>query len=237
MTHDPSPDELTLQHLLGAALDASGAERRRDEVQVLDLACGECREVEVVSSAALEKLGRTGAVLRFTGADIRGAEIDTARRRARKLAEAGATVEFLQTDCANLEDHRELGRSFDLVFLRHQNYWHDRPAWRRIFANGLRRLHDSGLLVISSYFDAEHDLAVRAITAAGGELVTSVRNRNSRALPTPGKSVDRHLAVFRRQGPALDRLQQLQHQPRGVEAANQGSGLKDQAPGPAVLPF
>jgi SAM-dependent methyltransferase len=195
---DSSPDEITLRRLLDSAFDHSGATARRDEVQVLDLACGECREVEAVSAAALEKLGRKGAALRFTGADIRGAEIDTARRRARRLAEGGAAVEFLQKDCAKLEDHRELGRSFDVVFLRHQNFWHDRPAWRRIFSNGLARLNDSGLLVITSYFDVEHDLAVKAITAAGGELITSVRNRDSRGLPTAGKSVDRHLAVFRR---------------------------------------
>jgi len=194
----PSSDELSLQRLLTASLEASGAEARRDEVQVLDLACGECREVEVVSAAALEKLGRQGAALRFTGADIRGAELDLAHRRSRALAEAGAEMEFLPADCSKLEDHGELGRSFDLVFLRHQNFWHDRPAWRRIFANGLARLNGSGLLVISSYFDKEHELAVKAITAAGGELVTSVRNSDSRALPTEGKSVDRHLAVFRK---------------------------------------
>jgi len=195
---DSSPDEITLRRLLTSALEEAGAAPRRDAVEVLDLACGECREVEVVSAAALEKLGREGAALRFTGADIRGAELDLARRRARPLAEAGADVEFLQTDCARLDDHGELGRSFDLVFLRHQNYWHDRPAWRKIFAGGLARLDDSGLLVISSYFDVEHDLAVKAITAAGGELVTSVRNGDSRALPAKGKSVDRHLAVFRK---------------------------------------
>jgi len=85
-----------------------------------------------------------------------------------------------------------------MVFLRHQNYWHDRRAWRRIFQNGMERLTESGLLVITSYFDLEHELAVKAITAAGGELVTSVRNKESRALPTDGKSVDRHLAVFRK---------------------------------------
>ena len=196
---DPAPDELSLQRLLTSALDAACVEPRRDEVQVLDLACGECREVEVVAAAALEKLGRAGAALRFTGADIRGAQLDDARARGRLLRKPGTAVDFLEQDCAKLPDLKELGRGFDMVFLRHQNYWNDRRAWRRIFQNGLERLHDSGLLVISSYFDVEHELAVKAITAAGGELVTSVQNKDSRALPTPGKSVDRHLAVFRKQ--------------------------------------
>ena len=44
-----------------------------------------------------------------------------------------------------------------------------------------------------------HDAIVgREVAAAGGELVTSLRNADSRGLPTAGKSVDRHLAVFRR---------------------------------------
>jgi chemotaxis methyl-accepting protein methylase len=195
---EPSPDELTLQRLLTSALETAGAPAAREEVQVLDLACGACREVEVVSAAALEKLGRKGAGLRFVGADIRGAQIGEARDRARKLTEKGAKVEFMEADCAKLDAHGELGREFDLVFLRHQNFWHERKAWRRIFQNGMERLNDSGLLVITSYFDLEHELAVKAITEAGGELVTSVRNTGSRELATPGKSIDRHLAVFRK---------------------------------------
>jgi chemotaxis methyl-accepting protein methylase len=191
-------DEQKLQRLLTTALTKAGVQPQRDEVQVLDLACGACREVEAVSAAALETLGRRGAALRFAGADIRGAQIGEARRRARALREKGAQVEFMEADCSKLRDHRELGREFDMVFLRHQNFWHGRREWRRIFEQGMDRLNDSGLLVITSYFDLEHELAVKAIREAGGELITSVRNNSSRELATPGKSIDRHLAVFRR---------------------------------------
>lgn len=196
---DPlAADELSLHRLLTSALDAAAAPPRRDEVQILDLACGECREVETVSAAALQKLGRPGAALRFVGADIRGAQLDDARARGRRMRKPGTDVEFLEQDCSKLPDIKELGKDFDMVFLRHQNYWNDRRAWRRIFQNGVERLSESGLIVITSYFDLEHELAVKAITAAGGELVTSVRNKDSRALSTEGKSVDRHLAVFRK---------------------------------------
>ena len=191
-------DEQSLHRLLSSALDTARADTRRDEIQILDLACGECREVETVSATALKKLGRPGAALRFVGADIRGAQLDDARARGRKLRKPGTDVEFLEQDCSKLPDLKELGKGFDMVFLRHQNYCHDRRAWRRIFQGGMERLSDSGLLVITSYFDLEHELALKAIQAAGGELVTTVRNADSRALPTAGKSVDRHLAVFRR---------------------------------------
>ena len=197
---DPSPDETSLHRLLSSALDLTlpAVEKARDEVQVLDLACGECREVEVVSSVAAAKLGKHGAALRFVGADIRGAQIGDARARAKVLRESGASVEFLEQDCSKLKDLTELGGGFDMVFLRHQNFWNDHRSWRRIFSQGMERLSDSGLLVITSYFDLEHELAVKAIRQEGGELVTSLKNGDSRALPTNGKSADRHLAVFRR---------------------------------------
>jgi hypothetical protein len=70
--------------------------------------------------------------------------------------------------------------------------------WTRIFAEGLHRLGEGGLLVITSYFDREHCMALRAVARAGGELLTTMRNPLSRPLPGRGKSVDRHLAVFRR---------------------------------------
>ena len=199
--HMPDPlaqDEESLHRLLSTALDSAGVPSGRDEVQILDLACGECREVETVSAAALKRLGRPGAALRFVGADIRGAQLDDARARGRKLRKPGTDVEFLEQDCSKLPDLKELGKGFDMVFLRHQNYWHDRRAWRKIFQGGMERLSESGLLVITSYFDLEHELALKAIQAAGGELVTTVRNGETRALPTAGKSVDRHLAVFRK---------------------------------------
>ena len=197
---DIPPDEQSLHRLLTSALKVAlpVVEKPRDEVQVLDLACGECREVEVVSSLAAVKLGKKGAALRFVGADIRGAQLADARARGRLLQKPGTDVEFLEQDCSKLKDIKQLGGGFDMVLLRHQNFWNDRRAWRRIFSEGMERLSDSGLLVITSYFDVEHELAVKAIREAGGELVTSLRNKDSRDLPTKGKSVDRHVAVFRR---------------------------------------
>ena len=46
--------------------------------------------------------------------------------------------------------------------------------------------------------DREHALAVKALERTGAELIVSARNDDSIDLSTHGKSVDRHLAVFRR---------------------------------------
>ena len=67
-----------------------------------------------------------------------------------------------------------------------------------VYDQALEKLDPEGRLVITSYFDEEHQLALDAIRKLGGELVVTERNEESRSLPTPGKSIDRHVAVFRK---------------------------------------
>ena len=55
--------------------------------------------------------------------------------------------------------------------------------------------------MITSYFDKEHRLALRALESLGMEVVSNRRNTRSRALSdAPGKSVDRWVAVLKRRG-------------------------------------
>lgn len=203
---DCEADNLALQQLLQPALASvqqTGGLLPGDlsDLQILDLACGPCREIEAVCSSLRPLLRRDRAAIRFVGADIRAAEIHEARRRGALTAPAGIHAEFLVADCGKLDTLRELGATFDLVFLRHQNYWNDPKLWRRIFESGLRRLKPTGVLAITSYFDDEHRLALRALDKIGARLLLTVRNPQSRPLSTRGKSVDRHLALFRHPPP------------------------------------
>ena len=85
-----------------------------------------------------------------------------------------------------------------MVFMRHQNFWHGQELWKKIFDQGIAKLRPDGMLVITSYFDVEHRLALRALEALGMEVVSNRRNKASRALnDAPGKSVDRWVAVLR----------------------------------------
>lgn len=191
-------ENAALERILRQVIPAAGGAPAGtgDTARILNLACGPCRESSALVRVMRDLRGPGG--IRFVGADIRAREVAEAAERARALAAPDAQFEFLATDCATIDRHRELGEGFDLTFLRHQNYWNDPRTWRRIFEAGMSRLHDDGLLVITSYFDHEHTLAVRAIEQAGGQLITSVANPLSEPLDTPGKSVDRHVAVFRR---------------------------------------
>jgi len=181
---------------------------RRDEARILDLACGGCHEAELLARFLAELKSESGAAaggtVRLTGVDVRAREIADAQRRfgGVRLPPSGAfrtESEFLVGDASKLEAHRELGEDYDLVFLRHQNYWNGARTWEEIYDRALEKLGEDGRLVITSYFDQEHELALQAIRRLGGELVGTARNPVSRALPTPGKSVDRHVAVFRKQ--------------------------------------
>lgn len=164
----------------------------KKEMQILNLACGRCDEAETLVTLGKE-LARGGDV-RLVGADIRIREIRQARETHAKLP-----AEFLIQDASQLHQHKELGDEFDLVFLRHQNFWHGQELWKKIFDQGIAKLRPDGMLVITSYFDVEHKLALRALEALGMEVVSNKRNKASRALKdAPGKSVDRWVAVLRR---------------------------------------
>ncbi|MCP5538519.1 MAG: class I SAM-dependent methyltransferase [Akkermansiaceae bacterium] len=179
----------------------------KEALRILDLACGACHEADALTEATAELAGQENrpADVKLIGMDIRAREIADAQRRfggKRVDPETGAKreAEFLTGDASKLDDHRELGdgAAFDLVFLRHQNFWNGDRTWEEIFDQALGKLDPDGRLVITSYFDKEHALALDAIQRLGGELIASERHEESRELDTPGKSIDRHVAVFRR---------------------------------------
>ena len=88
---------------------------------------------------------------------------------------------------------------FDLVFIRHQNYWHEPMVWEGILDEALATLKDGGHLVCTSYFDLEHELFVASMRTRGAEILANMRHAFSRDLPdAEGKSVDRWVAVFKK---------------------------------------
>ncbi|TDU81754.1 methyltransferase family protein [Prosthecobacter fusiformis] len=162
------------------------------DLRILNLACGRCDEAETLVSVGKELA--TGGHVEMIGADIRIREIRQAREQHAHLP-----AKFLIEDATKMDQHKELGDDFNLVFLRHQNFWHGQELWKKIFDQGIAKLRPDGMLVITSYFDVEHKLALKALEALGMEVVSNKRNKASRELAdAPGKSVDRWVAVLRR---------------------------------------
>ena len=193
-----SLENKNLHRILKKLLRQASFDQRGDApLQLLDIACGECREAETLVQVARELRGENQRQpIRFVGTDLRDREVEDAARRFRSNADT--TYDFITENAEHLDRHQELGKDFDLAFIRHQNFWLGATPWKRIFEQGLKKLSDDGLLVITSYFDREHELALGAIAEAGGELIVTERHQESIHLAYPGKSVDRHVAVFRR---------------------------------------
>lgn len=172
-----------------------------DGTRILDIACGACTEADLLTDFFAELRGGDA---KLTGIDMRAREIADAARRLGKggLIDPNAgtkkSFEFLTGDATKLSGHSELGEDFDVVFMRHQNYWNGERVWEEIFDEALKKLGQDGKLIITSYFDREHELALDALQNLGGELVVTQQNELSRDLPTDGKSIDRHVAVFKR---------------------------------------
>ncbi|MGI8604101.1 MAG: class I SAM-dependent methyltransferase [Verrucomicrobiales bacterium] len=172
---------------------------KEGEIAILDMACGACDEAEMLSQFFSSRDSfRSGPATRVSlvGTDVRQRELDEARERFRSAP--GREFLFLAGDASRLDQHRQLREKFDVVFFRHQNLFNGRPLWQRIFEQGLGRLDDEGVVVITSYFDREHIRAINVFRELGAEFVRTLPNPESRHLELSGKSVDRHVAVFRK---------------------------------------
>lgn len=161
-------------------------------VSVLNLACGRADETGALAAALAP-----AEIAHYLGIDLRA---DAIAEAARRWALPGGQIEFRCGDASAIERMRLIS-AVDLIFIRHQNYWDDPVVWDRMLENGLKVLKPDGLLVCTSYFDREHELVVAALKTRGAEVLWNVRDPESRELPdAPGKSVDRHLVVFRKPG-------------------------------------
>lgn len=162
---------------------------------ILNLACGRSDETGLLAELFSDPFGET----QLTGIDIRAAELDeaTARWSAQNQNSPKLRTKFLNLDASKLPLLKEIPSPTHLAFFRHQNFWNGPQLWTSLFDHALHQLDPAGLLVITSYFDKEHLLALSALESLGAHLLTTVRNPRSRPIiQTAGKSVDRHLAVF-----------------------------------------
>lgn len=190
--HDPyiNSDLRHLSHILSNLL-ASHLKAGRPQLRILNLACGRADE----TGALIETLKPYSPQLSITGVDIRNRELEDASLIWKSSTDT--EINFISQNAVNLFDVGSFRSSFDIAFMRHQNFWNGDFTWHKIYDNALHALEPSGILIITSYFDREHLLALKAIQSLGARLVTSFRNPNSRTIDTATrKSIDRHIAFF-----------------------------------------
>lgn len=189
-----SNDLARLGELLNGALKQSGITQNKKSLQLLNLACGRADETATLTDV----FGKHADDIYHTGVDIRASELLTATERWKNF-DSKSHTEFLLQDASKLSDSTALSSDFDIAFMRHQNFVNGDVKWSKIYDEALHRLDEEGILVITSYFDHEHQLALNAIAGLGAQLIHTERNTHSRQLDdAPNKSVDRHVAIFRK---------------------------------------
>jgi 2-polyprenyl-3-methyl-5-hydroxy-6-metoxy-1,4-benzoquinol methylase len=176
---------------LGVMLKDSFSEakiRFQGKISILNLACGRADETGVlVKSLAPAEVGF------YVGIDLRGDAIEEASRRWKS---ATCEIHFMEGNAAMVGRMKTLPE-FDLIFLRHQNYWYEPMVWEGILDEAMSAMKPNGYLVCTSYFDLEHDLFMASMRERGANLLINVRNHQSRLLhDTEGKSVDRWLGIW-----------------------------------------
>ncbi len=171
------------------------------QIQLLNIACGRADETGILAKI----LSQYTNCVEITGVDIRSKEIHEANMRWKPLPTA--SCQFMVHDGSQLDQAKELDGPYDIVFMRHQNYWNGAETWHRIYDQALHRVKPNGIFAITSYFDREHHQALQAISALGGHLLISSKNPFSRPLnDAPNKSVDRHIAFFSTTPPVLSTM-------------------------------
>lgn len=169
-----------------AAIDANF----ENKISVLNLACGRADETGVLVKAL-----SPACVGFYLGIDLRGDAIQEATRRWKSV---DGEIQFIEGNAAMIGRMKTLPE-FDLIFIRHQNYWHEPMVWEGILDEAILAMKPNGLLACTSYFDLEHDLFMASMRERGAKLLLNVRNPQSRALPdAEGKSVDRWIGIWRK---------------------------------------
>lgn len=192
-THEGTDGDIRrLRLLLGEVFSLCGL-RFSGKMAVMNLACGRADETGALAEAlAPAEIGF------YLGMDLRAEAIAEAKRRWEL---PGGEIDFREGNAAMIGRMEGLPE-FDLVFIRHQNYWHEPMVWEGILDEALAALKEGGHLVCTSYFDLEHELFAASMRARGAVLLANVRHAFSRELPdAEGKSVDRRVAVWGKEKP------------------------------------
>ena len=181
-----------------ATVDKSGYKPPQGrKTQILDIVCGECQEGYLISAFfGGNNYGSPSELVQVTGIDINGLSIDKAK--SVYSSRLGTTISFIQGDATNLDVIDDMPDMADVVILRHQQYHANPDVWSAIAEQSLQRVNKNGILLVTSYNQAEHKDMIQALRKIGGKVI--VDERNNDAFPVPNSSdsaYDMYVAIIR----------------------------------------
>lgn len=158
------------------------------KLAVLNLACGRADETGALAAALAP-----AEIAFYLGMDLRSDAIAEARLRWEL---PGGEIDFREGNAAMI-GRMEALPEFDIVFIRHQNYWHEPMVWEGILDEAPPSLSAARALICTSYFDLEHEFLAASMRERGARPLANLRNPASRPLAdAEGKSVDRWVGVW-----------------------------------------
>lgn len=189
-------DIIRLKHLLKTALVQIEWQPVAEPV-ILNLACGRADETGILIDS-LAAPTHHSPLCHYIGLDRRERELNEATRRWCPQKSNDDDIEFRQANLALHLTWHQLPPAH-AIMIRHQNFYDDPRVWDRILNRAISQLLPGGILILTSYFDQEHLLALASLQSIQTTVLWNARHLQSRLLDARlQKSVDRHLAIVTR---------------------------------------
>ncbi len=183
-------------NMLVTYIPKSGYLLANDFIKILDIGCGKCREAAVLNSFfGQNNFNQPNPNVVITGIDIRNGFLEEAKEENKY---SPFTLRLINGDAARLSEYPEIPSRVDVVIIRHQEMINDKKLWTQIFKEAIEKMSDSGLGIITSYTNSEHDLAVKKLKSLGQKIILASRNKFARPTRVKGVSVDKNIILFRK---------------------------------------
>lgn len=173
---------------------------------ILHVGCGRAQEADVLTAyfgGGYFGSNSNGATL--IGVDIHADSINNAISfnslpqpgfpTAYKLPD---NLVFVCGDATDLSKIKEIPDDVDVVMVRHQQISDREDTWKKIFTQAAGRLRDSGVMILTSFSDAEHRMLERAINELGLRIVVNRANQWGEELQPGGAVSDKRVLVVKK---------------------------------------
>lgn len=165
-------------------------------VQILDIACGVCREAELLikffGNGSPESDGQD---VNLIGVDIDQSKIDAAIKFNSSNNFKNQTS-FICRDATKLDEYPEIPDQVDLIMIRAQQISNSRQIWTEIFGQAIKKLTTNGIMIVTSYSNEEHQMLKDATKDLPFQIVIDETNPHSRI--SDGHGPDMKVLVVKR---------------------------------------
>lgn len=180
---------------------------QRRNLRVLDLACSVCEEKEPINSffGGSKDPYHINKNVELIGIDNDKKAIGLANEHIPKGYEEN--YKFIEGNATDLSKHKDIPNDVDVVILRHQqmfkpNYNKDdiveTELWENVFSEGLKKLNNKGVYIITSYTEEEHNQFLEFLDKQDCEIMSESENKFAEPLGAGG--VDKYVIVIKKAG-------------------------------------